>query len=177
MLDGSNDSHSHKRCAFGGFVDITPHFGGVIPPKPQFWGVNRRLQAKLANIEFHIIEKLLHRFQPNFAQQRPPSGHREWSQYAPNKSKLADGHDFAKTVKLPYLYNLLTNLYTNDLPVTCSCRFNYGDNICGALQAETFSETVTLTADLAHLAKYCQLCRLKPSTSKTVTSVFRLHNC
>ena len=23
---------------FGGFVDIAPHFGGEIPPKPQFWG-------------------------------------------------------------------------------------------------------------------------------------------
>jgi len=34
----------------------------------------------------------------------------------------------------------------------------------------------TLTADLAHLAKYCQQWRLKPSTSKTVTSVFHLHN-
>jgi len=23
---------------FVGFVDIAPHFGGEIPPKPQFWG-------------------------------------------------------------------------------------------------------------------------------------------
>ena len=23
---------------FGGIVDIAPHFGGQIPPKPQFWG-------------------------------------------------------------------------------------------------------------------------------------------
>ena len=22
----------------GGFVDTAPHFGGEIPPKPQFWG-------------------------------------------------------------------------------------------------------------------------------------------
>ena len=34
---------------FGGFVDIAPHFGGEIPRKPQFWGVNRRFQAKRAN--------------------------------------------------------------------------------------------------------------------------------
>ena len=34
----------------------------------------------------------------------------------------------------------------------------------------------TLTADLAHLAKYCQQWRLKPSMSKTVTSVYHLHN-
>ena len=46
-----------------------------------------------------------------------------------------------------------------------------------ALQAETFSKLeCTLTADLANLAKYCQLWHLKPSTSKTVTSVFHLHN-
>ena len=32
--------------SFGGFVDIAPHFGGEIPPKPQFPGVNRRFQAK-----------------------------------------------------------------------------------------------------------------------------------
>jgi len=39
-------------------------------------------------------------------------------------------------------------------------------------QAETFSEIeCPLTADLAHLAKYCQLWCLKPSIS-----VFHLHN-
>ena len=27
---------------FGDFVDIAPNFGGEIPQKPQFWGVNRR---------------------------------------------------------------------------------------------------------------------------------------
>jgi len=60
---------------------------------------------------------------------------------------------------------------------SCRCRFIYADDICCALQAETFSEIeCTLTADLARLAKYYQLRRLKPSTSKTVTSVFHLHN-
>ena len=71
----------------------------------------------------------------------------------------------------------LFNLYTNDLPVTRSRGFIYADDICCALQAETLSEKeCALTADLAHLAKYCQLCRLIPSTSKTVTSIFHLHN-
>ena len=75
------------------------------------------------------------------------------------------------------LASTLFNLYTSDLLVTCSCRFIYADDICCALQAETFSEIeCTLTADLAHLAKFCQPCRLIPSTSKTVTSVFHLHN-
>ena len=64
------------------------------------------------------------------------------------------------------------NLFTNDLTVTRSCRLIYADDICCALQAETFSEIeCPLTADLAHLAKYCQLWCLKPSIS-----VFHLHN-
>ena len=44
-------------CAFWGFVDIAPHFRGEIPRKPQFWGVNRRFQAKRAKYwKFHVIE-------------------------------------------------------------------------------------------------------------------------
>jgi len=65
---------------------------------------------------------------------------------------------------------LMLNLYTNNLPVRHSCRFIYADDIYCALQAKTFSEIeCTLTADLA---KYCQLWRLKPSTSKTAAIVF-----
>jgi len=63
----------------------------------------------------------------------------------------------------------LFNIYTNDLPVRAMAAG------CCALQAETFSK-IECTADLAHLAKYCQLWHLKPSTSKTVTNVFHLHN-
>ena len=42
-LDGSNDVDSRKDAPFGGFVDIASHFGGEhfggeIPPKPQFLG-------------------------------------------------------------------------------------------------------------------------------------------
>ena len=37
-FDGSNDADSCKNVPFGGFVDIAPHFGGEIPPKPQFLG-------------------------------------------------------------------------------------------------------------------------------------------
>jgi len=67
----------------------------------------------------------------------------------------------------------LLNLYTNDLPVTRSHRFIYADYICCALQAETCSEIeCILTANLVHLAKYCQLWHLKPSTSKTVQVFF-----
>ena len=61
----------------------------------------------------------------------------------------------------------------NGLPVTLCRGFMYVDDICCALQEENFSEIeCTLTADLAYLAKYCQLWHLKPSTSKTVTRVF-----
>ena len=37
-LDGPNDADSRNDVPFGGFVDIVPHFGSEIPPKPQFWG-------------------------------------------------------------------------------------------------------------------------------------------
>jgi len=37
-LDGSNDADSRKGVPFGGFVDISPHFGGEIPQKNQFLG-------------------------------------------------------------------------------------------------------------------------------------------
>jgi len=47
MLDGSNDADWRQDVPFG-VSDIAPHFGGDIPPKPQFWGVNRRFQAKRA---------------------------------------------------------------------------------------------------------------------------------
>jgi len=49
-LDGSNDADSRKDVPFWGFVDIALHFGGEIPRKPQFWGVNRRFRAKRAKI-------------------------------------------------------------------------------------------------------------------------------
>jgi len=39
---------------FGDLVDTAPHFGGEIPPKPQFWRPNGR------NIESFMLLKLLH---------------------------------------------------------------------------------------------------------------------
>ena len=47
-LGGSNDADSRKDVPFGGFVDIAPHFRGEIPENTNFWGVNRRFQAKRA---------------------------------------------------------------------------------------------------------------------------------
>jgi len=54
--------------------------------------VNRRFQAKLVKSKnMHIIKTILHRFQPNIAQQqRPPNALRVWSEHTHNKSKMAD---------------------------------------------------------------------------------------
>ena len=71
----------------------------------------------------------------------------------------------------------LFNLYTNDLPATKCRKFIYADDICLGTQAHTFVELeCTLTADMARMAEYCHRWRLKPSTTKTVSSVFHLHN-
>jgi hypothetical protein len=72
---------------------------------------------------------------------------------------------------------ILFNLYTNDLPATTSRKFIYADDICLGTQAQTFAELeCSLTADVARLAQYCRRWRLKPSSAKTVASVFHLHN-
>ena len=47
-LYDSNDADSRKNVPFGNFGNIAPHFGSQVPQKPQFWGVNRRYQAKQA---------------------------------------------------------------------------------------------------------------------------------
>ena len=71
----------------------------------------------------------------------------------------------------------LFNLYTNDLPATKCRKFIYADDICLGTQAHTFVELeCTLTADMARMAEYCHRWRLKPSITKTVSSVFHLHN-
>ena len=58
-----------------------------------------------------------------------------------------------------------------------SRRFIFSDDICCGTQSRTFSKLEsTLTADMARIAEYCRLWRLKPSISKTVSSVFHLHN-
>jgi len=47
-LDSSNDADLRKDVPFGGVVDIAPHFGVKYPKNPNFWGANRRFQAKRA---------------------------------------------------------------------------------------------------------------------------------
>jgi len=44
-------------CLLGVSLILLPHFGAEILSKPQFWGVNRRFQAKRAKYwKFHAIE-------------------------------------------------------------------------------------------------------------------------
>ena len=51
-LDGPNDADSRLGVPLGGFIDIVPHFGGEITPKPQLFflggGRHWRFQAKRA---------------------------------------------------------------------------------------------------------------------------------
>jgi len=46
-----------RMCLFGKFLHIALHLGGQKPQNTQFWGVNRRFQAKLAiSKNVHIIK-------------------------------------------------------------------------------------------------------------------------
>jgi len=47
-LDGSNDADSRKHVPFGVSLTLLPNFGVKSPENPNFWGVNRRFQAKRA---------------------------------------------------------------------------------------------------------------------------------
>ena len=69
-LDGSNDADSRKGVPFGGFVDIAPNFGGEIPPKNNFCGVNWRFQAKLAilKVSYYRNHCIDFKLQQNIAQ-------------------------------------------------------------------------------------------------------------
>ena len=53
----------------------------------------------------------------------------------------------------------------------------YADDICCGTQARTFTEVeCTLTVVMARITYYCHKWCLKPSVTKTVSSVFNLHN-
>ena len=71
----------------------------------------------------------------------------------------------------------LFNVYINDLPVTQSRKFIYADDICLGTQSHTFSEVENvLNEDMETVAEFLTRWRLQPSATKTVTSVFHLHN-
>ena len=47
-LNGSNDADSRKDVPFGVSLTLLPILGVKYHKNPQFWGVNRRFQAKRA---------------------------------------------------------------------------------------------------------------------------------
>jgi len=56
-------------------------------------------------------------------------------------------------------------------------QFIYADDICLAIQGQYFSELeCSLSSDVVRMSHFFQQWRLKPSASKTVSSVFHLHN-
>jgi len=72
---------------------------------------------------------------------------------------------------------VLFNLYSNDLPVTRSRKFIYANDIRLAIQGQFFSELeCSLSSDMARMSHFCRQWQLKPSASKTISSVFHLHN-
>ena len=69
------------------------------------------------------------------------------------------------------------NLYSNDLPVTRDRKFIYADDICLATQGQYLSELeCSLSSDMVRMSHFWRQWRLKPSASKTISSVFHLHN-
>ena len=56
-LYGSNDADSRKDVPFGVSLTLLPILVVKYPENPNFWGVNRRFQAKRAKYwKFHVIE-------------------------------------------------------------------------------------------------------------------------
>ena len=76
------------------------------PKKTILWSWIGVYKSNAQNIKTFILSKVLQWFQPNLAQRyRPPSSLRGWSQYTPDKSKMAGGRHF----KSPRVSNRLTN--------------------------------------------------------------------
>jgi len=67
-LYGSNYADSRKDVPCGVSLTLLPILGVKYPENPNFWGANRRFQAKRAKYwKFHVIETT-DQFQPNFVQ-------------------------------------------------------------------------------------------------------------
>ena len=110
-LDGWNDADLRKNVPFGGLVNIASHFGGEIPQKPQFLGVNRRFQAKRAKYwKFHVIETNAS-ISTKFCTTIETIKNSSWVvPIGPQHIQDGGRPPFWKTVKSLYLCNRLTDL-------------------------------------------------------------------
>jgi len=71
----SHEEFPQKRVPFGGLVVATPHLWGEIPAQKNnshFGGINKlsTFKPNVQNDATCILSKLLHQFQPTFAQQK-----------------------------------------------------------------------------------------------------------
>ena len=110
-LDGSNDADSRKNVPFLGVsLTLLPILGVKYPQNPNFWGVNRRFQAKRAKYwKFHVIEtnmSILTKFCTTIETTKNSS----WV-VSIGAQQIQDGGrpPFWKTVKSLYLCNRLTD--------------------------------------------------------------------
>jgi len=69
---------SAQRCTFGGFVDMPPHLEGHIPKTPIFGVRIDIFKPNGRNLKLCILSKLLHRFQPNFAETINTTKYSSW---------------------------------------------------------------------------------------------------
>ena len=57
-----------RMCLLGVSLILLLILGVKSPPQKQFWGLIGVFKQNVINVESFILSKLLHRFQPNFAQ-------------------------------------------------------------------------------------------------------------
>ena len=99
--DTATDFHA-RMCLLGIFY-IAPHLGGQKPQNPQFWGVNRRFQAKLAKSKNVHIFKTTASIPTKFCTViKTTKCLRGWSPYTHYKSKMAGGRHLGKIEKSSY---------------------------------------------------------------------------
>jgi len=70
---------------------------------------------------------------------------------------------------------VLFNLCSNDLPVTHGRKFIYADNTSRYSRPILQRNGMHLSSDMVRMSHFCQQWRLKPTASKTISSVFHLH--
>ena len=70
---------------------------------------------------------------------------------------------------------VLFKLYSNDLPVNTWPKIYLRRRHMSPIQGQYFSELeCSLSSDMARMSHFCRQWRLKPSASKTISSVFHL---